>query len=340
MYTLSDFEYDLPRSLIAQRPLELRDQSKLLSLDRKTGAIRHLRFTQMPELLNPGDVLVVNRSRVIPARLKATRDNGREAEILLVREQAEGVWSAMVHPGGKLKVGRRLFFGEIGTCEVIEVVGGGLRVLRFEGASVADIMARFGSTPLPPYISRDADSTDRQRYQTIFATEDGSVAAPTAGLHFTPELMEVFAEKGIKTAEVTLHVGPGTFKPVATDDISRHTMHEEYYELSAETADRINAARAAGGRIWAVGTTSARVLETVGHAGKLQPGSGLTDIFITPGHRFQSIDALITNFHLPKSTLLMLVAAFAGLDQILHAYREAVANEYRFFSYGDAMVIH
>jgi S-adenosylmethionine:tRNA ribosyltransferase-isomerase len=340
MHSLSDFDFALPEELIAQRPLELRDQSRLLSLDRLTGSIQHHQFAQLPQLIAPGDVLVVNKSRVIPARLTATRENGRQAEVLLVREIEKGVWSAMVHPGGKLKVGRRLFFGDTGKCEVIDVIGGGLRVLRFEGLDVSEIMTQFGSTPLPPYIERDSDNEDRERYQTIFAEIDGSAAAPTAGLHFTDALMSELKKRGVNTATVTLHVGPGTFKPVSVEDISQHSMHSEYYELSAETAETLNSARSNGARVWAVGTTSARVLETCGRSGKLIPGTGLTDIFITPGYKFRSIDALITNFHLPRSTLLMLVAAFAGLDPILNAYREAVSSNYRFFSYGDAMVIH
>ncbi len=340
MHTLSDFEYDLPGELVAQRPLEKRDQSRLLSLDRTSGEVSHLRFPAITGLPQPGDILVVNQSRVIPARLAALRDNGREAEVLLVRELDKNMWSAMVHPGGKLKVGRRLTFGDTGACEVVDVVGGGLRVLRFEGAPVSEIMDEFGSTPLPPYIERKSDPSDQERYQTVFAKVDGSVAAPTAGLHFTPETMSLLAARGVRTAEVTLHVGPGTFKPVSTEEISKHQMHEEYYEVSDETASLINNARASGGRIWAVGTTSARVLETCGISGKIKAGSGLTDIFIFPGHHFQAVDALITNFHLPKSTLLMLVAAFAGLDSTLAAYREAVAQRYRFFSYGDAMVVH
>jgi S-adenosylmethionine:tRNA ribosyltransferase-isomerase len=245
----------------------------------------------------------------------------------------------MVHPGGKLKVGRRLSFGDLGTCEIVDVIGGGLRKVRFD-ADVALIMERFGAVPLPPYITRDADETDRDRYQTVYADAGGSVAAPTAGLHFTNSVLDTIRERGVRVEHVTLHVGPGTFKPVTVTDISQHRMHAEYYEVPPETAIALEETRAAGGRIWAVGTTSARVLESCTADGRILAGGGLTDIFIYPPYRFKSVDALITNFHLPGSTLIMLVAALAGLDQTMAAYRAAVDERYRFFSYGDAMVIH
>jgi S-adenosylmethionine:tRNA ribosyltransferase-isomerase len=345
-YTTADFDYDCPRELIAQYPVPDRAASRLLVLDRQSGTVAHRRFHQLPELIAPGDVLVLNVSRVIRARLVGRRDNGRPAEVLLVHAEPDGTWVAMVHPGGKLKAGRSVVFEAPGTrasVEVVAVLGGGLRRVSFHGISAEAAMEQFGSVPLPPYIERAPDVTDRDRYQTVYAKVDGSVAAPTAGLHFTPEVLAHLRERGVGTAEVTLHIGPGTFKPVEAPDPTGHPMHAEWYELTPTMADRINAARAGGGRVWAVGTTAARVLETVArNAGRdrvVAPGSGWTDLFIYPPYPFRAVDALLTNFHLPRSTLLMLVAAFAGYEPTMTAYAEAVRARYRLYSYGDAMAI-
>jgi len=365
-YTTSDFDYEAPASAIAQRPLSDRAASRLLVLARRTGAITHRAFRELPTLLEPGDVLVRNVSRVMAARLAATRSNGRPAELLLVHPDPDGTWLVMVHPGGKLKAGRAVRFGEDATAEVVEVLRGGLRRVRFAGSlDVREIMARYGTVPLPPYIRRAADAEDRERYQTVYARVEGSAAAPTAGLHFTPELLEEIGRRDVRIVEVVLHVGPGTFKPVETDDPAAHHMHAEWYELPEATARAINEAHAAGRRVWAVGTTVVRTLETAalraaeeaGEAGaspefrssassassagrmELWGGSGWTDLFIRPGFRFAVVDALLTNFHLPRSTLLMLVAAFAGYERTMASYREAVARGYRLYSYGDAMVV-
>ncbi len=361
-YTTTDFSYEAPASLIAQRPLPDRAASRLLVLSRRAGAVTHRRFRDFPALLQPGDVLVINVSRVLPARLRGTRANGAAAEVLLVHPEADGTWLVMAHPGGKLKAGRIVRFGEDATAEVVEVLQGGLRRVRFAGAlDVQAVMARYGTVPLPPYIRRPADAADRERYQTVFAQVDGSVAAPTAGLHFTPELLEEIRGLGVRVAEVVLHVGPGTFKPVETDDPAAHHMHAEWYELPEATARAITDARAAGRRVWAVGTTVVRTLETAAlraaEAGRaagagtdarsagpaaavqLRGGSGWTDLFIRPGFPFAVVDALLTNFHLPRSTLLMLVAAFAGYEQTMASYREAVSRGYRLYSYGDAMAV-
>ena len=336
-----DFDYEYPPEAVAQRPLAERSASRLLVLDRNSGAITHRAFGDFPSILGPGDVLVRNTSRVIPARLVGRRDNGRPAEILLVHPEAEDTWLAMVHPGGKLKRGRTVSFGDDAVAEIVGVVGGGLRRVRFSGArSVTELMRTAGAVPLPPYIERLPDELDRERYQTVYATDDGSVAAPTAGLHFTAAVLAEVERRGVQIADVLLHVGPGTFKPVEVDDPTQHVMHREWYAVPADTADRINRARAAGGRIWAVGTTAARTLETAATAdGTVAAGSGWTDLFIYPPYRFRAVDGLLTNFHLPRSTLIMLVAAFAGVEQTMAAYREAVAQGYRLFSYGDAMAV-
>ena len=334
-----DFDYSLPEQLIAQVPTAIRDDSRLLVLDRKSGCVEHRRFRDIGELTRPGDLVMVNSSRVIPARLRATRENGREAQVLLIHEEADGGWLAMVHPGGKLKVGRKLFFGSYGTAWITSVLGGGVRRIRFdEGVDVRDVMKRQGAVPLPPYIRRQPTQADRERYQTIFASEDGSVAAPTAGLHFTPDLVASLENAGVEFADLVLHIGPGTFKPVTVPHPEDHELHAEWYCVPRSAAEAANRSRD-GGRIWAVGTSVARVLETSRTDEGVAAGSGWTDIFIYPPYEFKSVDVLVTNFHLPRSTLLMLVAAFGGLEPVMAAYRTAVQQEYRFYSYGDAMVI-
>lgn len=332
-YATADFDYALDSALIAQRPLADRASSRLLVLFRDSGRTEHRQFRDLPALLNSGDLLVRNTSRVIPARLAGTRDNGRPAEVLLVHADEDGSWIAMVHPGGKLKPGRIISFGDDGVVEVAEALGGGLRRVRFSGRlDAAALMQRYGATPLPPYIERPADADDRDRYQTVYAREDGSVAAPTAGLHFTPELLAAIEHRGVGIADVVLHVGPGTFKPVETDALAKHRMHPEWYSLPPATGARILQTRSSAGRVAAVGTTTARALES-------GLGTGWTSLFIHPPYHFKTVDALLTNFHLPRSTLLMLVAAFAGYQATMAAYREAVKERYRFYSYGDAMVI-
>jgi S-adenosylmethionine:tRNA ribosyltransferase-isomerase len=347
--SVADFDYDCPPELVAQHPAPARGDSRLLVLDRLTGTIAHRWFRDFPSLLRPGDVLVRNTSRVIRARLIGTRENGRPAEILLVHPEAGGTWLAMVHPGGKLKAGRRVRFGAAGAAEtasveIVAVVGGGLRRIRFHGSDARAVMDRYGAVPLPPYIHRPPQPVDAERYQTVYATVDGSVAAPTAGLHFTDEALEAVRAGGVAIADVVLHVGPGTFKPVEVDDPARHVMHAEWYDVPELTAATIREAKARGGRVWAVGTTACRVLETAAAsaasaAGVVVAGSGWTSLFIYPPYRFQAVDALLTNFHLPRSTLLMLVAAFAGHRATLAAYQEAVRERYRLFSYGDAMAV-
>jgi S-adenosylmethionine:tRNA ribosyltransferase-isomerase len=339
-FTTDDFDYELPSELIAQRPAPQRDASRLLVLHRDTGRIEHRSFGDFPGLLNPGDALVLNTTRVIPARLRGTRDNGREAEVLLVHPEPDGTWLAMVHPGGKLKPGRKVQFGTDATAEIVEVFTGGLRRLRFSGSlDVHGVMYKYGSTPLPPYIERRADDEDNERYQTVFAREEGSVAAPTAGLHFTNQVLDAITNHGVRVGRIVLHVGPGTFKPVDVADPTRHTMHPEWYEVDEPTASLINETHQAAGRVVAVGTTVTRTLETLGTSGTMKPGSGWTDIFIYPPYHFRMVNGLLTNFHLPRSTLLMLVAAFAGYEHTMAAYREAVKERYRFYSYGDAMAV-
>ncbi|MGH7549037.1 MAG: tRNA preQ1(34) S-adenosylmethionine ribosyltransferase-isomerase QueA [Gemmatimonadales bacterium] len=341
VFRAADFDYDLPPELIAQDPIPDRAASRLLVLERATGKIRHGRFPDIVDLVAPEDALVVNASRVIAARLHGRRETGAPAELLLVRECGDGTWLAMGHPGGKLKPGRRVTLGSDSAVQIVGMLGGGLRRVRFVGALDADAtLAKYGEVPLPPYIRRAPRPEDRERYQTVYAAHDGSVAAPTAGLHFTPELLERLRTKGTAVAMLDLHVGPGTFKPVETDDLARHPMDPERYAVSDEAAAVINERREAGGRIWAVGTTVVRTLETCadGH-GRVRAGAGETQAFIYPPYVFRAVDRLLTNFHLPRSTLLMLVCAFAGYDIVLRAYREAVRARYRFYSYGDAMVV-
>ncbi|MFM1768446.1 MAG: tRNA preQ1(34) S-adenosylmethionine ribosyltransferase-isomerase QueA [Verrucomicrobiota bacterium] len=356
----ADFDYDLPPGSIAQTPPPERQQSRLLVLDRATGTWAHRQFPDLAALLRPGDVLVLNDSRVIPARLRALNPvTGGRFEILLLEETAPNDWWAMLRPGKRARVGTRLELLAPGTAPgsptpsglqamVCEVNAEGHRRLQFTGTDdVRAELDRLGEIPLPPYIDRAAGGLDRERYQTVFAREPGSVAAPTAGLHFTPGLLDTLRHAGVEVCTVTLHVGPGTFAPVKADDVSAHVMHEERYAVPAATADRLNAARREGRRIVAAGTTTLRVLETVAaaHQGGIVPGPGRTRLFIHPPHPFRAVDALLTNFHLPRSTLLMLVSAFAapgatrGREQVLAAYREAIRAGYRFFSYGDAMFL-
>ena len=331
----SDFYYDLPQELIAQDPLKKRSDSRLMHLDRKTGQICHQHFTDILRWLHPGDCLVINDTKVIPARLFGRKeDTDAHIEILLLKRRDKDVWETLVKPGKKAKPGTKLIFGD-GRLkgEVIDIVEEGNRLIRFTYEGIfEEILDRLGEMPLPPYI--------KNRYQTVYAKHDGSAAAPTAGLHFTEELLEQVKAKGVSIAHVTLHVGLGTFRPVKVEDVTQHHMHSEFYVVEEEQARLINETKAAGGRIISVGTTSCRTLESAGdETGVVKAGSGWTDIFIYPGYRFKVIDGLITNFHLPESTLLMLVSALAGKDTIMKAYEEAVKERYRFFSFGDAMFI-
>ncbi len=338
---LSDFDYNLPPEQIAQNPLPDRSASRLLVLDRASGATRHLHFHDLPTLIPPGDLLVINTSRVIPARLHGKRETGNVAELLLVRERDDGTWLAMGHPGGKLKPGRRVTFGADSAVEIVEVLGGGLRRVRFVGALDARAtLAKYGEVPLPPYIKRAPTKADEDRYQTVYATHDGSVAAPTAGLHFTTELLARIHEQRTLVTAIDLHVGPGTFKPVETDDLDKHTMHPEAYEISEDAAGWINKVKGVGSGVWGVGTTVVRALESAAdESGHVRAGAGETSLFIRPPYEFKVVNHLITNFHLPRSTLLMLVCAFGGYEHVMTAYREAVKEGYRFYSYGDAMLV-
>jgi S-adenosylmethionine:tRNA ribosyltransferase-isomerase len=341
---LSAFDYRLPREAIAQQPLPRRDDSRLMLLERRTGAVRHHVFRDLPDLLSPGDLLVVNRSRVFPARLLGRRATGGSVEILLLRPQEAGVWEALVRPGARLRPGTRVDISE-GLCAWVESGpqgSSGARLLRLEArdGDVAGAVERLGTTPLPPYIKRAATDADRDRYQTVYARESGSVAAPTAGLHFTSELLACLEERGIDVAELVLHVGPGTFLPVRVDRVEEHRVDPEPYVVPEAAAAAVDRTRAGGGRVVAVGTTSARVLETVARDdGTLVAGSGETGLTIVPPFRFRTVDALLTNFHLPRSSLLMLVCAFGGREYVLRAYDQAVRSGYRFYSYGDAMLL-
>jgi S-adenosylmethionine:tRNA ribosyltransferase-isomerase len=340
-FLTSDYDFALPPERIAQRPAERRDDSRLMVVHRETGAIEHRRFRDVAELVAGGDVLVVNRTRVFRARLLGRRDSGAPAEVLLLRALGEDRYEAMVSPGGKLKPGRVVHVAPGLDVEIEEVTERRTRVVRLRSElSAAEAIDRFGHVPLPPYIERADEPADEERYQTVYAQERGSVAAPTAGLHFTDELLRGLAERGVRRADVVLHIGAGTFKPVEVEDPAAHLMHEEWYSVSGETAEAINLARREGGRVWAVGTTSVRTLESAADAeGIVRAGAGETRIFIRPPYRFRVVDRLITNFHLPRSTLIMLVAAFAGYDLTMRAYRQAVDAGYRFYSYGDAMAI-
>ena len=338
---VKDFYYDLPQELIAQDPLEDRSSSRLMVLDKITGEVEHRHFKDITEYLRPGDCLVINNTKVIPARLYGVKE-GTEAkiEILLLKRKENDIWETLVKPGQKCKIGTKIVFGEgILTGEVVDIVEEGNRLIQFHYEGIfEEILDRLGQMPLPPYITHQLQ--DKNRYQTVYAKYDGSAAAPTAGLHFTPELLQQVRDMGVEIAEVTLHVGLGTFRPVKETDVLKHHMHSEFYKIEQSEADKINKAKKEGHRVIAVGTTSTRTLESAADEnGFLTEKSGWTEIFIYPGYQFKVIDALITNFHLPESTLVMLVSALAGREHVLAAYETAVEEKYRFFSFGDAMFI-
>ena len=337
----SDFDYDLPKELIAQDPLEDRSASRLMVLHRKSGTIEHRVFHDIVEYLRPGDCLVRNNTKVIPARLFGVReDTGATIELLLLKRRENDVWETLVKPGKKARTGTRLVFGDNHlTGEIIDVLEDGNRLIQFHYEGIfEEILDQLGQMPLPPYITHKLK--DKNRYQTVYAKYEGSAAAPTAGLHFTTELLQQIEQMGVSIARVTLHVGLGTFRPVKVDDVEQHHMHTEFYRVTKEAADQINQTKQAGGRIICVGTTSCRTIESAtDDNGVIHPGEGDTSIFIYPGYRFKMLDCLITNFHLPESTLLMLVSALAGKEHIMAAYEEAVKERYRFFSFGDAMFI-
>ena len=344
----NDFYYELPEELIAQTPLKQRDSSRLLVLDRQTGSISHLHFRDIMNEIHPGDALVINNSKVIPARLygkKITDEepNGADVEFVLLRQREADIWEVLVRPGRRLKPGARICFGGVLNAEILETAADGNRIAKFsynraDFSNLFEVLDCIGNMPLPPYIKEKLK--DKSRYQTVYAETAGSAAAPTAGLHFTEELLEALRQKGVHIIPVMLHVGLGTFRPVKADRIEDHHMHAEYISVSEESAAQINAVRQAGGRIIAVGTTSVRTLESCSDdQGNLHPFSGDTSIFIYPGYRFKIVDAIVTNFHLPESTLLMLISAFASRETVLNAYEEAIRERYRFFSFGDAMFI-
>ncbi len=338
---VKDFYYDLPQELIAQDPLEDRSSSRLMVLDRKTGEVEHKVFKDIVEYLKPGDCLVINNTKVIPARLYGVKEGTlAKIEILLLKRRENDIWETLVKPGKKCKPGTKIIFGDgLLTGEVIDVVEEGNRLIQFHYEGIfEEILDQLGQMPLPPYITHQLK--DKNRYQTVYAKYEGSAAAPTAGLHFTPELLQQVRDMGVEIAEVTLHVGLGTFRPVKETDVLKHHMHSEFYQITQSEADKINHAKASGHRVIAVGTTSTRTLEAASDEnGFLTEKSGWTEIFIYPGYQFKVIDALITNFHLPESTLVMLVSALAGREHVLAAYETAVAEKYRFFSFGDAMFI-
>lgn len=337
----SDFYFDLPERLIAQHPLEQRDASRLLVLDRADGSVTHRHFRDMLEYVQPGDCIVFNNSRVIPARLMGHAvGKTTPIEVLLLTDKGDGLWECLTRPGRKTREGVELVFGDgLLTATVESVQPDGNRLIRFHYDGIfLEILDQLGTMPLPPYIKEKLD--DPERYQTVYSKTPGSAAAPTAGLHFTPELLEKLREKGVKLVFVTLHVGLGTFRPVKEEEITDHVMHSEYYIMDEQTAEQINSTRENGGKVWAVGTTACRTLETIADEnGNVRPQSGWTDIFIYPGYRFKAVDHLITNFHLPESTLMMLISAFATREMIMEAYRQAIEEEYRFFSFGDSMMI-
>ena len=337
----SDFYFDLPEELIAQDPLEDRSSSRLLVLDKNTGAVEHHVFRDVLDYLQEGDCLVINNTKVIPARLMGSREGtGASIEVLLLKRKENDVWETLVKPGKKCKIGAKIIFGDgLLVGEVVDIVEEGNRLIKFHYEGIfEEILDQLGQMPLPPYITHRLQ--DRNRYQTVYAKHDGSAAAPTAGLHFTPELLDAVRKKGVEIAEVTLHVGLGTFRPVKEDDVLNHHMHSEFYKIEQSEADKINKAKAEGHRVISVGTTSTRTLESAADVnGFMTEKSGWTEIFIYPGYEFKVIDSLITNFHLPESTLVMLVSALAGREHVLEAYRMAVEERYRFFSFGDAMLV-
>lgn len=335
---VTDFDYDLPQELIAQHPMEPRDHSRLLVVDKKTGEIEHKHFYDLVNYLKPGDVLVFNDTRVIPARLHGTKDTGAHVEVFLLTRRDATDWEVLVRPGKKLQVGAKINFSDELSCEVIEHTDFGGRVVRFKYDGIfEEILDRLGETPLPPYIT--APLEDKERYQTVYNRERGSAAAPTAGLHFTKELLQKIKEIGCEEVFITLHVGLGTFRPVSEAKIEDHKMHKEFYTVSQEAADAVNKAKAEGRRIIAVGTTAVRTLEAASADGQLHAGSSWTNIFIYPGYKFRLVDDLVTNFHLPQSTLLMLVSTLSTREIMLQTYKKAVEEKYRFFSFGDAMFI-
>ena len=336
---VTDFDYDLPEELIAQTPVEPRDSSRLLVMDKKTGELEHRHFYDLPEYLKPGDLLVFNDTRVIPARLHGVKTTGAHVEVFLLTRKNATDWEVLVKPGKKLQKGAQIKFSDELSCEILDTTDFGGRIARFHYEGVfEEILDRLGETPLPPYIHEKLK--DSERYQTVYNRERGSAAAPTAGLHFTKELLKKIKDMGVEEVFVTLHVGLGTFRPVNESRIEDHKMHREFYIVSQEAADAINKAKREGRRIIAVGTTSVRTLESAGASGEMKAGGSWTSIFIYPGYQFRFVDALVTNFHLPQSTLIMLVSALSSRENILHAYKVAVQEKYRFFSFGDAMFIH
>jgi S-adenosylmethionine:tRNA ribosyltransferase-isomerase len=338
---LKDFYFELPKELIAQEPLMERDTSRLLVLDKKSGEIKHSTFRDILKYFKSGDCLVLNNTRVIPARLFGVKkDTGSNIEFLLLKRIEKDIWEVLLRPGKKAKTGARFIFGQGELeAEILDIVEGGNRIVKFYYEGIFEtVLDKLGNMPLPPYITKTLE--DKERYQTVFSKHEGSAAAPTAGLHCTPELIEEIQSMGIRVAYITLHVGLGTFRPVKVGNILEHTMHSEYFDVSDEAAEVINSTKEAGGKIICVGTTSTRTLESIADLkGRITPGSGWTDIFIYPGYEFKVVDTLITNFHLPESTLLMLVSALAGRENVINAYNEAVKEKYRFFSFGDAMLI-
>ncbi|WP_302221630.1 tRNA preQ1(34) S-adenosylmethionine ribosyltransferase-isomerase QueA [uncultured Acidaminococcus sp.] len=336
---VTDFDYDLPKELIAQTPVEPRDSSRLLVMDKNTGELEHRHFYNLPEYLKPGDLLVFNDTRVIPARLHGFKTTGAHVEVFLLTRKNATDWEVLVKPGKKLQKGAQIRFSDELSCEILETTDFGGRIARFHYDGIfEEILDRLGETPLPPYIHEKLK--DKERYQTVYNRERGSAAAPTAGLHFTKELLKKIRDMGVEEVFVTLHVGLGTFRPVNESRVEDHKMHKEFYTVSQEAADAINKAKREGRRIVAVGTTSVRTLESAGASGEMKAGGNWTNIFIYPGYQFKFVDALVTNFHLPQSTLVMLVSALSSREKILHAYQVAVENRYRFFSFGDAMFIH
>ena len=339
---LKEFDYNLPEELIAQDPLEDRSASRLLLLDKNTGETQHKTFKNILDYLNPGDCLVINDTKVIPARLIGEKEGtGAKVEVLLLKRKEDSIWEALVHPGKKLKIGAKIVFGGgILRGQVLDIVEEGNRLIKFTYEGIfEEILDKLGEMPLPPYITHQLKN--KERYQTVYAKHDGSAAAPTAGLHFTPELLKKIQEKGVEIANVTLHVGLGTFRPVKVENILEHHMHSEFFSIDEEASNKINTTKKNGHKVIAVGTTSCRTLESVGNPdGTVSAGKGWTEIFIYPGYKFKVVDELITNFHLPESTLLMLISALAGKENVMNAYEIAVKERYRFFSFGDAMFIH